>query len=144
MWAAFRVSCVAMQPTLNIATRAARAAGRILLRYFERVDQVNIQVKSHNDFVSEVDRAARGHAGTGIDRSLLTLQNSWAGTPWLAIRHFIDPKYRSVSCLMTLDKSRRAMRLGMAMRPFARSEKFQTNSNFIMAPTITAETKISR
>lgn len=58
MWAAFPVSCVAMQPTLNIATRAARAAGRILLRYFERVDQVNIQVKSHNDFVSEVDRAA--------------------------------------------------------------------------------------
>jgi myo-inositol-1(or 4)-monophosphatase len=47
-----------MQPTLNIATRAARAEGRILLRYFERVDQVNIQVKSHNDFVSEVDRAA--------------------------------------------------------------------------------------
>jgi myo-inositol-1(or 4)-monophosphatase len=47
-----------MQPTLNIAVRAARSAGRILLRYFERVDQVSVQTKSHNDFVSEVDRGA--------------------------------------------------------------------------------------
>ena len=47
-----------MLPTLNIAVRAARSAGRILLRYFERVDQVAVQTKSHNDFVSEVDRGA--------------------------------------------------------------------------------------
>ena len=47
-----------MQPTLNIAIRAARSAGRILLRYFERVDQLQIQVKGPNDFVSEVDRGA--------------------------------------------------------------------------------------
>ena len=47
-----------MQPTLTIATRAARAAGRLILRYFERVDQVQIHVKTRNDFVSEVDRAA--------------------------------------------------------------------------------------
>jgi myo-inositol-1(or 4)-monophosphatase len=47
-----------MQPTLNIAMRAARSAGRILLRYFERVDQLTIQTKSRNDFVSEVDRGA--------------------------------------------------------------------------------------
>lgn len=47
-----------MQPTLTIAIRAARAAGRILLRYLDRVDQLHIQSKSQNDFVSEVDRAA--------------------------------------------------------------------------------------
>mgnify|MGYP000918176814 FL=1 len=47
-----------MQPTLTIAIRAARAAGRILLRYLDRVDQLPIQSKSQNDFVSEVDRAA--------------------------------------------------------------------------------------
>jgi myo-inositol-1(or 4)-monophosphatase len=47
-----------MQPSLTIATRAARAAGRLILRYFERVDQLQIQAKTRNDFVSEVDRAA--------------------------------------------------------------------------------------
>ena len=47
-----------MHPTLNIAIRAARSAGRILMRYYERTDQLNIQTKGRNDFVSEVDRAA--------------------------------------------------------------------------------------
>jgi myo-inositol-1(or 4)-monophosphatase len=47
-----------MNPTLNIAVRAARAAGKLLLRYYERVDQLKVQSKSRNDFVTEVDRAA--------------------------------------------------------------------------------------
>jgi myo-inositol-1(or 4)-monophosphatase len=47
-----------MHPMLNIATRAARHAGRILLRYFEHADQVAVASKSRNDFVSEVDRSA--------------------------------------------------------------------------------------
>ncbi len=58
MYLGFPVSCVAMQPTLIIAIRAARAAGRILMRYLDRVDQLHIQAKSQNDFVTEVDRAA--------------------------------------------------------------------------------------
>lgn len=48
----------AMHPMLNIATRAARSAGRILMRYFERTDQLTVTSKSRNDFVSEVDRGA--------------------------------------------------------------------------------------
>jgi myo-inositol-1(or 4)-monophosphatase len=28
------------------------------MRYYERTDQLNIQTKSRNDFVSEVDRSA--------------------------------------------------------------------------------------
>lgn len=47
-----------MHPTLNIAVRAARSAGRILLRYFEHTDQLEVTSKRRNDFVSEVDRAA--------------------------------------------------------------------------------------
>lgn len=43
---------------LNIATRAARSAGRILMRYLERTDQIAVTSKSRNDFVSEVDRGA--------------------------------------------------------------------------------------
>jgi len=47
-----------MHPTINIATRAARSAGNLLLRYFDRVDTLKIDNKGMNDFVTEVDRAA--------------------------------------------------------------------------------------
>ncbi|MEN8175392.1 MAG: inositol monophosphatase family protein, partial [Pseudomonadota bacterium] len=47
-----------MHPMTNIAVRAARDAGRVLLRYFERADSLTVTEKSRNDFVSEVDRAA--------------------------------------------------------------------------------------
>ena len=47
-----------MHPTLNIAVRAARAAGDIILRYHNQVDLLTIENKSINDFVSEVDKTA--------------------------------------------------------------------------------------
>lgn len=47
-----------MHPSLNIAIRAARSAGRLLLRYSDRVDQIKFELKGRNDFVSDVDRAA--------------------------------------------------------------------------------------
>ena len=42
----------------NIALRAARNAGRILLRNMDRVDTLTIEEKGRNDLVSEVDREA--------------------------------------------------------------------------------------
>ena len=47
-----------MQPMTNIAVRAARAAGKVLIQYFDRIESLNVTEKSRNDFVSEVDRAA--------------------------------------------------------------------------------------
>lgn len=47
-----------MHPTLNIAVRAARNAGNIIVRAMEHVDRLNITEKSANDFVTEVDNAA--------------------------------------------------------------------------------------
>lgn len=47
-----------MHPITNIAVRAARAAGNIQLRYFERTERLTITSKSLNDFVTEVDRAS--------------------------------------------------------------------------------------
>jgi myo-inositol-1(or 4)-monophosphatase len=47
-----------MNPTTNIAVRAARQAGNVLLRYHSRLDAVAVFEKQANDFVSEVDQAA--------------------------------------------------------------------------------------
>ena len=47
-----------MQPMLNIAVRAARSAGDIILRASDNVGQLRIDQKGKNDFASEVDRAA--------------------------------------------------------------------------------------
>ncbi len=47
-----------MHPMLNIAVRAARGAGNIIVRHYDRLDQLAVQTKEHNDFVSEVDRQA--------------------------------------------------------------------------------------
>jgi len=42
----------------NIALRAARRAGRILLQGMDRLDRLHIEEKAPNDFVSSVDRAS--------------------------------------------------------------------------------------
>ena len=47
-----------MQPLLNIAIRAARRAGDVIVRYVDRLDTLTIRTKEHNDFVSEVDKQA--------------------------------------------------------------------------------------
>jgi myo-inositol-1(or 4)-monophosphatase len=47
-----------MQPLLNIAVRAARRAGDIIVRALPRLDALEIQTKGRNDYVSEIDRAA--------------------------------------------------------------------------------------
>lgn len=47
-----------MHPMLNVAVRAARAAGRIITRASHDLDTVKIARKQRNDFVTEVDRAA--------------------------------------------------------------------------------------
>jgi len=46
------------RPAVNVAVRAARAAGQIILRYMNRVDALAIVEKQRLDFASEVDRAA--------------------------------------------------------------------------------------
>ena len=48
----------AMHPTLNIAVQAARNAGDIIIKYVNRIDQLNVTSKQRNDYVSEVDRQA--------------------------------------------------------------------------------------
>jgi myo-inositol-1(or 4)-monophosphatase len=47
-----------MQPLLNIAIRAARRAGEIIIRGMNRLHKLDVREKGQNDFVSEIDLAA--------------------------------------------------------------------------------------
>lgn len=49
---------VALHPMLNVAIKAARAAGSIINRASLDLDILKINTKSPNDFVTEVDQAA--------------------------------------------------------------------------------------
>jgi len=44
-----------MQPMLNTAVKAARAAGNIIVRHMDRLDRLKVTTKQNNDFVSNVD-----------------------------------------------------------------------------------------
>ena len=47
-----------MHPMLNIAIRAARAAGDSIVREMDRACDISVESKGKNDFVTEVDRNA--------------------------------------------------------------------------------------
>ncbi len=47
-----------MHPMLNIAIRAARAAGDIIIREMDRVSDLDVDSKGKNDFVTEIDKKA--------------------------------------------------------------------------------------
>jgi myo-inositol-1(or 4)-monophosphatase len=87
-----------MQPMLNIALRAARSAGELIIRSTERLDVLSINEKDAKDYVSEIDHAAeqsiisalrKAYPGHGIlgEESGLS-EGSGEGTDYLWI---IDP-----------------------------------------------------
>ena len=47
-----------MHPLLNIAVRAARSAGDVIVRHLDRLDLLEVEDKGRHDVVSEVDRQA--------------------------------------------------------------------------------------
>ena len=47
-----------MHPMLTIAVRAARAAGKTIMRAYNELDQVEVSTKGLNDFVTNVDKEA--------------------------------------------------------------------------------------
>ena len=47
-----------MHPLVNIAVSAARSAGNFIMRSLDRVDQLTVESKGRNDFVTQVDRSA--------------------------------------------------------------------------------------
>ncbi|HTW37547.1 MAG TPA: inositol monophosphatase family protein [Steroidobacteraceae bacterium] len=58
-----------VQPLLNIAVRAARRAGEVIVRSLTRLEGIQVSAKGRNDFVSEIDRAAEREIIAVIRRS---------------------------------------------------------------------------
>lgn len=58
-----------MSPMLNIAVRAARAAGDSIMRHYDRLDAIQVESKQRNDFVSDVDREAEARIIGILQRS---------------------------------------------------------------------------
>jgi myo-inositol-1(or 4)-monophosphatase len=113
----------AMHPTLTIAVRAARKAGRIITRAAVDVDQVRVASKQANDFVTEVDQASEaailevllnsypdhsvlaeesGRSGKMPDEEASKLENLWIIDPLDGTTNFIHglPHYSVSIALM--------------------------------------------
>jgi myo-inositol-1(or 4)-monophosphatase len=58
-----------MQPLLNIAMRAARRAGDIIVHSLSRLDSLKIDSKGRNDFVTDIDRRSEADIIATIRRT---------------------------------------------------------------------------
>jgi len=58
-----------MQPLLNIAMRAARRAGDLIVRSLSRLDSLKVDTKGRNDFVTDIDRKAEAEIVATIRRA---------------------------------------------------------------------------
>ena len=58
-----------MQPLLNIAIRAARRAGEVIIRGMNHLHRLEIRHKGQNDFVTEIDMAAEREIIETVRRS---------------------------------------------------------------------------
>ena len=58
-----------MHPMLNIAIRAARSAGNIIVRSLQHVEHLEVTTKGLNDFVTDVDRLAEQEIINAIQKS---------------------------------------------------------------------------
>ena len=83
-----------MHALLNVAVMAARRAGNSLMRNLVKLENLTVEVKGHNDYVSEADRAAEREVVETIhkhypDHAILAEESGASGdsdTVWI-----IDP-----------------------------------------------------
>lgn len=85
-----------MQPITNIAIRAARRGGEVILRQVDRIEHLQVEEKARHDFVSEVDRAAEQAILDVIrsvypDHAILAEESGASGRAEAALRWIIDP-----------------------------------------------------
>ncbi|MFP4147046.1 MAG: inositol monophosphatase family protein [Halorhodospira sp.] len=86
-----------MHPMVNIAVRAARAAGAIITRSIDRLDRVQVESKGRYDFVCDIDRQAEAAIMQTLQRAypkhaILAEESGAHGNPGTeAYTWIIDP-----------------------------------------------------
>jgi len=85
-----------MHPMLNIAIRAARAGGRVLTKYMDRLDGLTVEAKGKNDFVSEVDQLTEAEIVSVLQRSypdhqFICEESGLLGNENAEFKWYIDP-----------------------------------------------------
>lgn len=85
-----------MEPMLNVALTAARKAGQIVERAIDRLDKVNVETKSRNDFVTQIDKAAEKEILYHLqkaypDHSIQAEESGFHGDEDSEYRWIIDP-----------------------------------------------------
>jgi myo-inositol-1(or 4)-monophosphatase len=85
-----------MHPMLNIAIRAARKAGNLILRESDKLDTLSISDKGYNDFVSEVDLASENEIIHQLqsaypNHGILSEEKGYVGNPESDYLWIIDP-----------------------------------------------------
>jgi len=85
-----------MHPMLNIAVRAARAGGRVLTKYMDRLDSVTVESKGKNDLVSEVDRLTEAEIVAVLQKSypdhqFICEESGLVGNENAEFKWYIDP-----------------------------------------------------
>lgn len=85
-----------MEPMVNIALRAARKVGDMIARASDDLDRINVEAKSKNDFVTEVDIAAEKELIYQLrkaypDHAILAEESGLDGDEDAEYRWVIDP-----------------------------------------------------
>ena len=85
-----------MHPMLNIAVRAARSAGKIIMHATEQLDKVQVEQKGSNDFVTNVDQEAERAiieviAKAYPNHGFICQESGKSGNPDSEFQWIIDP-----------------------------------------------------
>jgi len=85
-----------MEPMVNIALRAARRAGELIMRAWDEPDRIDVRQKGRNDFVSDVDERAEQEIISHIrrayrDHAILGEESGLSGDIDAEYRWVIDP-----------------------------------------------------
>ena len=82
-------------PQLNIAANAALQAGKVIMRFYSRLENLKVMSKGHNDYVSEADQQAENIIKEALNKAYpkykITAEESGSNDIKSEYEWFVDP-----------------------------------------------------